>query len=66
MLAMFCFPSQEMMLEYLKKNLTDEYERHFLWVPVLFGLGISFYFAVPFEVNAFVLIFLTELLLLMI
>ncbi len=66
MLVMCCFPSRAVMLEYLKKNLTDEYERHFLWVPVLFGLGISFYFAVPFEVNAFVLIFLTELLLLMI
>jgi competence protein ComEC len=33
----------------LAETLEAERERWFLWVPVLFGLGIGLYFALPFE-----------------
>lgn len=34
---------------YLVKNLAEEQGRWFLWIPVLFGIGIGIYFSLPFE-----------------
>ena len=33
----------------LARQLEAEYDRWFLWLPVLFGAGIAFYFALPSE-----------------
>ncbi|MBX9588720.1 MAG: ComEC family competence protein [Hyphomonadaceae bacterium] len=37
------------MLAALARQLEDEHDRWFLWLPVLFGTGIACYFALPFE-----------------
>ena len=34
-----------------KNNMVLEIDRFFLWVPVLFGLGIGIYFVLPFEIH---------------
>ena len=34
---------------WLARNLEDEQERWFLWLPVMFGAGIAFYFLLPVE-----------------
>jgi competence protein ComEC len=36
-------------LAWLARNLEDEQERWFLWLPVMFGAGIAFYFLLPAE-----------------
>ena len=37
------------LLDRLAHRLEAEYDRWFLWLPVLFGAGIAFYFALPSE-----------------
>ena len=41
----------------LRTILLDERQQWFLWVPVLYGVGILIYLALPFEPNLFVVIF---------
>src|SRR5262245_18578831 len=36
-------------LAWFARNLEDEQERWFLWLPVMFGTGIAFYFMLPAE-----------------
>ncbi len=52
------------MLKKLKQMFVEEDERLFLWVPVLFGLGIGLYFLLPIDVSNAVLVVVTELLIL--
>src|SRR5262245_50774879 len=36
-------------LAWVARNLEDEQERWFLWLPVMFGAGIALYFLLPME-----------------
>ena len=36
---------------YIKEQFVGEQNRWFLWMPVLFGLGIALYFQMPFELS---------------
>ena len=36
-------------IAWLARNLEDEQERWFLWLPVMFGAGIACYFLLPAE-----------------
>lgn len=42
-------PSRLPLVAALAHRLEAEYDRWFLWLPVLFGAGIAFYFALPSE-----------------
>ena len=37
--------------QYIKEQFDGEQNRWFLWMPVLFGLGIAFYFQLPQEIS---------------
>lgn len=51
-----------MILSKLKSNFFAEQERWFLWIPVLFGMGISFYFSLFSEPPAWLLLTVFEIL----
>ena len=51
------------MLKSFKQYFSDESDRHILWLPVLFGLGIGFYFAWPYHVSMVWLVVLLEVVL---
>ena len=48
----------------IKEQFLQEYDRWFLWVPVLFGVGILFYFALPVEPSIWLTLGVVEALIL--
>jgi len=48
--------------EKIKESFFEERERWFLWVPVLFGLGIGIYFIFPIEPSLWISLILVEIL----
>ena len=48
----------------IKEQFLQEYDRWFLWVPVLFGVGILLYFALPVEPSIWLTLGVVEALIL--
>ncbi|MDR1694289.1 MAG: ComEC family competence protein [Lactobacillaceae bacterium] len=53
----------KMFIHNLKETFFLERFRWFIWSPVLFAAGIGIYFALPFEISKWIVLFLLELLL---
>lgn len=51
------------MISFIKENFILERNRWVLWMPVLFGLGIAIYFALPVEPSKWIILGIIEILL---